>query len=165
VLDREGTSDYLLVVFAGRGDDMISLDLSVLHRAAATAGNILVKGVLQDGACATVRGLIRMEKIARRSNGFFESRTLLAGDQVSAETYPYLEIEADDVKASHAVATSPLDEEQLFYLRSRGIGESAARKLVTDGFFDSILTEVAPKEREKVVSKLEEAKTYLSSKF
>jgi len=133
-LDRRGKERKMVVVFAGRGHDRIDLDLSSIHKAPETKGGIVVRGVLRDCASARVRGLIRIEKNAKKSEDSMEGRVLLIGDKAKVDISPYLEIKNDDVKASHAVTVGVPDQEQLFYLRSRGLSEEQAVGLLVDGF-------------------------------
>ncbi len=156
-LDRIGKEDQLMVIFAGRGNDQIDLDLSCIHRAPATRGRITVRGILRDQAFARVRGLIKIEKRAQRSEDFLEERTLLLDEGARVEVLPYLEIEADDVRASHAVATGMVDQDQLFYLRSRGISEKQATNLLVVGFLDGL---VADQRDKKLASEVERVKEY-----
>lgn len=157
-LDRVGKEEQLMVVFAGRGDDRIDLDLSFIHRAPATRGRIVVRGILCDRASARVKGLIKIEKRAQRSEDFLEERTLLLDEGARMEVFPYLEIEADDVRASHAVATGMIDQDQLFYLRSRGLPEKQATNLLAAGFLDGL---VADQRDKKIASEVERVKAYL----
>lgn len=156
-LNKEGKEEELVVVFAGRGDDRIDLDLSSVHRAPATRGRITVRGILRDRAFARVKGLIRIEKSAQKSEDFLEERTLLLGEGTRVEVFPYLEIEADDVRAFHAVATGMVDQEQLFYLRSRGLSEKQATDLLVEGFLEGLVAEQHDK---KLASELEKVKAY-----
>lgn len=156
-LDRDGKEEQLVVVFAGRRDDQIDLDLSSIHRAPATKGRIAVRGILRERASARVRGLIKIEKKARGSEDFFEERTLLLGGEARVEVLPYLEIEADDVRASHSAATGVIDQDQLFYLRSRGLSEKQATDLLVAGFLDGL---VAGQLGKKLASEAERVKAY-----
>lgn len=164
VLDKEGQEEKLLVVFVGKGEDVIDLDLSSIHKSVSTQGRIVVRGVLLDSAFARVKGLIKIEKNAQKSEDFLEEKALLVGKDSKVETYPYLEIEADDVQASHGATVGVVDEEQLFYLRSRGLSKSKAVELIIGGFLEGILDDlgkdVAHREHKQLLSKLEKIKSY-----
>jgi len=155
-LDKEGKEEELVVVFAGRGDDLIDLDTTCVHKALSTRGRIVIRGILRDRAVARVKGLVKMEKEAQKSDGFLEEKVLLIGDKAKVETSPNLEIKADDVRAGHAAATGMLDEEQLFYLRSRGLSEEEATLVLIGGFID----QVAKNPGKKVASGLRKVKAY-----
>ena len=156
-LEREGEEEELLVVFAGRGEDRIDLDLTMVHKTPSTRGRVTVRGILRDRAHAKIRGLIKVEKAAQKSDGFLEERTLLIGEKAQVEVYPYLEIKADDVRVSHAAAMGMVEEDQLFYLRSRGLSESEALALLIEGFLDQT---IAGRGDKQVASELEGVKAY-----
>jgi len=156
-LVKEGQEERLVVIFAGKGDDRIDLDISAIHSAPKTKGRVTVRGVLRDRASARVRGLIKIKKKAQGSDDFLEERTLLLGKEARIEALPYLEIEADEVRASHAAASSAVDEEQLFYLRSRGLNQAEAERLLVAGFFQKA---IAAGEDKKLRSKLEKVINY-----
>jgi Fe-S cluster assembly protein SufD len=157
-LNRTGKEEELIVVFAGKGNDRIDLDLSAIHSAPKTRGRITVRGVLRDRASARVRGLIKIARRAQGSDDFLEERTLLLGKDSQVETLPYLEIEADDVRASHAATSSPVDEEQMFYLQSRGLTRWAATRLLVSGF---LIRAIAAQGDKKLGSKIEKVVNYV----
>ncbi|GMR19160.1 MAG: hypothetical protein BMS9Abin34_288 [Patescibacteria group bacterium] len=156
-LNKEGKREELMVIFAGRGNDVIDINLAFIHEAPATQGRIIVRGVLRDQSSAKIKGLIRINKGARESEGFLEQRTLLVGERSKVENLPYLEIENHDVKASHAVTVGAVNQEQMFYLRSRGLSEKEALALLIEGFLGQA---VAGERGNQVGSKLEEVKAY-----
>ena len=156
-LNRVGKEEELVIVFAGKGDDRIDLDVSAIHSAPKTRGRVTVRGVLRDRATARVSGLIKIEKRAQGSDDFLEERTLLLGKEARIEALPYLEIEADEVRASHAATSSAVDEEQLFYLKSRGLDQAEAERLLITGFLRKA---VAGEEDKKLGSKLDRVISY-----
>ena len=156
-LNRVGKEEELVIIFAGKGDDRIDLDVSAIHSAPKTKGRVTVRGVLRDRAFARVSGLIKIKKKAQGSDDFLEERTLLLGKDARIEALPYLEIEADEVRASHAATSSAVDEEQLFYLRSRGLNQAEAERLLVSGFLRQA---VAGEEDKKLGSKIEKVINY-----
>jgi Fe-S cluster assembly protein SufD len=84
-------------------------------------------------------GLIRVRKEAPGTNAFQTNRNLVLSEGASAESVPNLEIETNDVRCSHASAVGPIDEEQLYYLESRGVPPAAAERLIVLGFFSEVL--------------------------
>ena len=83
--------------------------------------------------------MIRVDKGAQQTDAFQESRNLLLSREAHADAIPGLEIEADDVRCTHAAAIAQLDDEQLFYLRARGLPEEQARRLVIEGFLAELV--------------------------
>jgi len=161
-LDKKGQEEHLVVVFAGRGKDVIELDLASIHEAPATQGRVTVRGILRDSAQARIRGLIKIKKGAPQSRDFLEERTLLLGKNSRVEAVPELEIEEEDVTASHAASSGVVSEEDLFYLRSRGISRKRALDLIVEGFLAQAVfgLEFEGREGKQVVSKLEKVKSY-----
>ena len=105
-------------------------------------------------------GLIRIRQHAQKSDAFQTNRNLVLTEGAEAKSVPNLEIEADDVKCSHASTVGPVDDEQLYYLATRGVPPEEAERLVVLGFFDDVFDRlplpslVAPLRR-SVVEKIE----------
>jgi Fe-S cluster assembly protein SufD len=87
--------------------------------------------------------MIRVDPGAQRTDAFQESRNLLLSDTAHADAIPGLEIEADDVRCTHAAAVAQVDAEQLFYLRSRGVSEEDAKRVVIEGFLQELVERTA----------------------
>ncbi|SEA86391.1 Iron-regulated ABC transporter permease protein SufD [Chitinophaga terrae (ex Kim and Jung 2007)] len=104
--------------------------------------NELYKGVLLDNANAVFTGKILVHQEAQKTNAFQQNNNLLLGDKADINSQPQLEIYADDVKCSHGFTAGQFSEESMFYLRSRGIGEDAAKALMVNAFSHDITSEV-----------------------
>ncbi len=118
------------------------VNIAVCHKAPQTSGFTRIKSVLGGVAQSTISGMIRMEKVARLAEGYFTHNTLLLSQGVLGKTSPSLEIEANEVKASHAATIGHFDAEVLFYLMSRGIKAAVAKKLVMLSFVSEYLQEI-----------------------
>ena len=101
--------------------------------------NELYKGVIDDNATAVFNGKIYVQQLAQKTNAYQSNKNILLSDAASVNTKPQLEIYADDVKCSHGCTVGQLDEEGLFYLRSRGISKKTARALLVHSFAIDIL--------------------------
>lgn len=130
----EGTHVDVLGVFRGRGRDEIEIEIEVVHKAKNTSANTHIRGVVGDQAQARVVGMIRVLPKAQKTNSFLAEKVLLLSDGARAEVVPNLEIEADDVKCSHAATVGKIDEEQMFYLMSRGLSRETAEAMIVEGF-------------------------------
>ncbi len=108
------------------------------HMVPETTANILVKTSVADEAKTIFQGMIRIEKAAQKTNSYMANHNLLLSDHCHADTIPRLEIEADDVKASHGATISHVDAEQMFYLKSRGLEDADACQMLVDGFYEDI---------------------------
>ena len=112
------------------------------HLAANTFSRQLVKGVVGGDAKGVFQGKIHIAEGAVKTEGFQLHKALLLSDTAEVDVKPELEIFADDVKCSHGAASGELDEEQLFYMRSRGIGLQEARQILIDAYLDEVMTKV-----------------------
>ena len=108
------------------------------HKVPNTYGRVVIKGIAANGARIQVDGMVKIGKGARKTDSFLEMRILLLDKKSSATAEPKLEIENNDVKASHAATVGKIDEDQLFYLESRGVDTDNARKLIIKGFLKEV---------------------------
>jgi Fe-S cluster assembly protein SufD len=104
--------------------------------------NELYKGMLNDQSNAVFNGKVYVHLDAQKTNAFQSNANILLSDDAQMNTKPELEIYADDVKCSHGSTTGQLDEEALFYLKSRGLGEDNARKLLANAFISDVLEKI-----------------------
>lgn len=118
------------------------LKVLVDHKIGKTFGRVMVRGVAKNGARVQVEGMIKIDKGANGVDDFLEMRLLLLDGKSSAVVEPKLEIEANEVKASHAATVGKIDEEQLFYLTSRGLRREGAEELIVDGFLDQVINKI-----------------------
>ena len=146
------------------GDDEQVLDFRTFqdHNAPDTTSNLLFKGVVDDSSRAIYTGLIRVAEDAPGTVAFQTNRNIKLGDDSRAESVPNLEIETNDVRCSHASTVGPIDEEQRFYLESRGIPPEVADHLIISGFFDEVIDDlpiksIEPALRSAIDDKLGEA--------
>ncbi len=135
----KGSSSEISAIYFGRENAQHDFRTFQKHEAPHTNSNLLFKGVVDDESRAIYTGLIRIEAEAGDVNAFQTNRTLKLSDSAWAESVPNLEIENNDVKCSHASAVGPIDEEQKFYLESRGVPADIAEALVVKGFFADVL--------------------------
>jgi Fe-S cluster assembly protein SufD len=134
-----GATGNLSSVYFGQGDQMLDLRTFQEHRAQDTTSNLLFKGAVADRSHSVYTGLIRIKPEARGTNAFQTNRNLKLSEHAWAESVPNLEIENNDVRCSHASTVGPVDEDQRFYLESRGVPTAAAERLIVGGFFDEVL--------------------------
>jgi Fe-S cluster assembly protein SufD len=126
--------------YASRARQHIDFDTTQEHAAPNTTSDLAFRGVLQGRSTAVWKGNIIVDPGAQKTDAFQESRNLLVSRRAHADAIPGLEIQANDVRCTHAASIGQLDAEQIFYLRSRGLREDVARRLVIEGFL-SALTE------------------------
>jgi len=156
-LAGRGSNARVTGAYAGAGTQHLDYDTTQEHAGDHTTSDLAFRGVLADRATAVWRGMIRVDPGAQQTDAFQESRNLLLSKDAHADAIPGLEIEADDVRCTHAAAVAQLDPEQLFYLKARGLSDAVARRLVVEGFVGS-LVERTPEgpAREALASRLEQ---------
>ena len=125
--------------YASRGRQHLDFDTLQEHAAEDTTSDLAFRGILADRSSAVWRGMIKVDQGAQRTDAFQESRNLLLSKRAHADAIPGLEILANDVRCTHAAAIAQIDREQLFYLRAHGLPESAANRLVIEGFLQALV--------------------------
>lgn len=158
LVGQGGNTRQIAIYFTG-GEQMHDFRTRQEHVAPKTTSDLLFKGAIQDNAKSVYTGLIKIHKEAKGSSAFQTNRNLTLSKGAWAESVPNLDIETNDVKCSHASTVGPIDEDQLFYLESRGVHPDVAARLVVLGFFDEVLDQLpvgdlAEGLREKVAKKL-----------
>jgi Fe-S cluster assembly protein SufD len=133
-LQGRGADGRVTGAYVGHGRQHIDYDTTQEHAAPDTTSDLAFRGILRDRATAVWSGMIRVEPDAQRTDAFQESRNLLLSDGAHADAIPGLEIEANDVRCTHAATVARIDEEQLFYARSRGLNRTEAERLLVGGF-------------------------------
>ena len=138
-----GDAELLGLYFADAGQHL-EHRLFADHTAPRTKSHVVYKGALQgEGAHTVWIGNVLIRKVAEGIETYEENRNLVLSDGCQADSVPNLEIETGEIEgAGHASATARFDDEQLFYLRSRGVSEKEARRLVVHGFFNDLIRRV-----------------------
>ena len=112
----------------------VDLSTTVIHKAPATSCDTVIRGVLFDGGVSSYVGKVIVERVAKGSTTLLETRVLIVGDGVHNHVEPVMQIETNDVIASHASTTGRVDENQLYYLQSRGLSREEAQTLLIGAF-------------------------------
>lgn len=137
-----GATGELDAIYFGEGDQTLDFRTFQEHIAPDCTSNLLFKGAGGGRSRSVYTGLIRVAKEARGTNAFQTNRNIKLSDQAWAESIPNLMIENNDVHCSHASAVGPIDEEQRFYLESRGLPTDVAERLIVGGFFGEVLAKL-----------------------
>ena len=138
-LAGEGSHGKVTGAYAGHARQHLDFDTTQEHAAANTVSDLAFRGVLTDRANAVWRGMIKVDPGAQQTDAFQESRNLLLSKKAHADAIPGLEIEANDVRCTHAAAIAQIDPDQVFYLMSRGIPRGTATRLVIEGFLAELV--------------------------
>ena len=139
-----GRSDMLAVTVADHQQEIDQRTFQI-HEAPNTFSDLLYKNALDDDARTIFSGLIRVAPGAHKTDAYQKVRNLLLSDEAEANSMPGLEIEADDVRCTHGATSGQIEEEELFYLRSRGIPMKDAQRLIVHGFLDEVLDRLGDK--------------------
>ncbi len=142
MLDGEGIECTLNGLYLGRGTQHVDHHMFVDHAKPHCNSYELYKGVMEDQSRAVFNGTIHVHQDAQKTNAKQSNRNLLLSPKAMVSSNPQLLIFADDVRCTHGSTTGHLEEEAVFYLRSRGIGEDAAKSLLTYAFAAEVLQEI-----------------------
>ena len=133
--------EVLSIAFAGPGQHQ-DAGAKITHLAPHTTSQITSKSISKDGGRATYRGLVKVRKGAEGCKTSVQCDALLIGHGARTDTYPTMEIDEDDVRVEHEARVSKLGDEQLFYLRSRGLTDAQARLMIVNGFIEPFVREL-----------------------
>ena len=138
----ESGSSKLRAAFIGRDDQMLDFRTLQDHRAPRTTSDLLFMGAVADTSHSVYSGLIRVRRGAVKTDAMQTNHNLVLDEGAHADSVPNLDIEENDVKCSHGSTVGPVDEDQRYYLESRGVEPERAEQLIVAGFFESIADQV-----------------------
>lgn len=141
-LDGRGSWARMSGLFFANRRQHFDLDTQQNHNAPDSVSDLLYKGALKDKARSVWQGMIKALPDSQRIDGFQANRNLLLAKTARADSIPGLEIEADDVRCTHASTIGQIDQEQVFYLMSRGIPQETAVQMVVEGFFAPVMERI-----------------------
>ena len=141
-LAARGAETQTRGIYFSHGEQVFDVTTLTHHVAPSCTGDILFKGALRDTSRAGFEGMIRVEPEGQQTNSYLSDHILFLSDQAKADSVPGLEILANDVRCSHGATIGMIDEEQVFYLMSRGLPRVEAEKLIVGGFFEQVLQEM-----------------------
>jgi Fe-S cluster assembly protein SufB len=133
--------EILSIAFAGHGQHQ-DAGGKVVHHAPNTTSRIISKSISKDGGRASYRGLLRVDKGATGVRSNVVCDALLLDEASRSDTYPYIEVDEQDVTIGHEASVSKIGEEQLFYLMSRGLNEDQANAMIVNGFIEPLAKEL-----------------------
>ncbi|MDO8754155.1 MAG: Fe-S cluster assembly protein SufD [Anaerolineales bacterium] len=141
-LAGEGAQGRMSGFYFTDGVQHLDHDTQQNHLAPHTTSDLLFKGALKGKSRSVWQGMIYVAPGAQKTDGYQANRNLVLDDQARADSIPGLEILADDVRCTHGATVGKLEQEPLFYLKSRGIPQREAEQLVVEGFFDPIMQRI-----------------------
>lgn len=138
ILNGEGAEARVSGLMQGKNRQHLELASLTHHRRPHTKADILIKATADDRAKTIFQGMIKIDKPAQQTESYLANHNLVLNNKAHADSIPRLEIEADDVKASHGATIGQVDAEQLFYLRSKGLSQARAEALLVGGFYEEV---------------------------
>jgi Fe-S cluster assembly protein SufD len=141
-LDGVGSWGRISALYFADTDQLFDHDTQQNHNAPNTTSDLLFKGALKDEAKTVWQGMIKVLPNAQKTDGFQANRNLVLSKEARADSIPGLEIEANDVRCTHAATIGKLEEDPIFYLMSRGMTREDAERLIVVGYFDPIMERI-----------------------
>lgn len=143
VVDDQNIESNMYGLYYLQGDQHVDNHTVVDHRQPHCQSNELYKGIMDDRSTGVFNGKIYVRQAAQKTNAFQSNKNILLSDNATINAKPQLEIWADDVKCSHGATTGQIDDEQVFYLRSRGLSEKSAKALLLYAFAADIIDHIS----------------------
>jgi Fe-S cluster assembly protein SufB len=141
LMEPGARGEILSVAFASAGQHQ-DAGAKVVHCAPHTSSRIISKSISKAGGRASYRGLVKVERGAKQVKSNVVCDALILDPHSRSDTYPYIEVEEQDVSVGHEASVSRIGEEQLFYLMSRGLTEAEASTMIVSGFIEPLVKEL-----------------------
>jgi Fe-S cluster assembly protein SufD len=154
VIAGEGIDCYFRGLYIVKGRQVIDNHTLADHAKPNSHSNELYKGIMDGSGQAIFNGKIMVRQDAQKTNAYQTNNNILLTNDASVNSKPQLEIFADDVKCSHGATTGQINPDEVFYLRSRGIGEASAKKLLLSAYAHEIIDEIKNEELKKHLVKM-----------
>ncbi len=154
VMKESGASSENVEVVFGAGTQRFDTVSNITHSGPNTSGHAISKGVVKDKSRAIFKGMIRINNNAKNSRAYLAEHAMILGKDALADAIPGLEIDTNDVKATHSASVAQINEEEIFYLMSRGLSEDDSKKLIIVGFFEPIVERIPVPEIAKRIRRI-----------
>ncbi|MFH1750459.1 MAG: SufD family Fe-S cluster assembly protein [Candidatus Micrarchaeota archaeon] len=142
VMEGSGSSATDFEIIFGTHSQKFNITSDLTHIGKDTIGKVAAKGVFKDSSKGLFKGMVRIGKDAKNASSYLAGHSILLSKNASSDANPSLQIETNEVKATHSASVSQIDELQLFYLQSRGIHENEAKKMVVEGFMAPVIRQM-----------------------
>jgi Fe-S cluster assembly protein SufB len=141
LLGARSKSDFIGIAFAGKGQNQ-DTGCKIHHIGKDTSSTIISKSISKDGGITTYRGVVSVSKSAENATASVKCDTLMMDNISESNTYPYMDVIAKNVEVGHEATVGKINEEQIFYLMSRGLDEDTATQMIVSGFIEPIVKEL-----------------------
>jgi FeS assembly protein SufD len=156
--EGEGASAEDIEVVFGDGYQRYDLVSDLVHVAGNSRGRIHCNSVLKDNSRSVFKGMIRIGKDAKASNAYLAGHAILLSPNAKSDAIPGLEILTNEVKATHSASVAQIDQDQVFYMMTRGLDEDEAKKFIVVGFLEPAISRIDSEELRDTIHDLVEAK-------
>lgn len=160
IFSGEGASAEDVEVVLGNGYQRYDIVSDLLHVAPHTKGRILCNSVLKENSRSIFKGMIRIGKDAKGSNAYLAGHGILLSPNAKSDAIPGLEILTNEVKATHSASVAQIDQDQVFYMMTRGVAEDEAKKFIVLGFLEPGISRIESEDLRDTIHALVEAKWY-----
>lgn len=141
-LNGRGSSFEGYQVFFCDGKQRYDLEANLVHNSPDSAGSLTARGVLKGESQSIFKGMVKINKGAKNSHSYLAHHAMLLDKRARSDAIPGLDIDTNEVKATHSASVAQIDEDQIFYLEARGLPRDEAKKLIVTGFFEPVLSRV-----------------------
>lgn len=141
-LNGRGSSFEGYQVFFCDGKQRYDLDANLIHNSPDSAGSLTARGVLKGESQSIFKGMVKIRKGAKNSHSYLAHHAMLLDKRARSDAIPGLDIDTNEVKATHSASVAQIDEDQIFYLEARGLPKDEAKKLIVIGFFEPVLSRI-----------------------
>jgi len=142
LLQGHGSENETNIIYFNNDNNHFDFTVDPHHLVENTTSNVLVKGVLKENSSSVFRGKIKIDKIAQKTNSYLSDHVMHLSGNSKSNSIPSLEIDANDVRASHGATIGKPDPEEIFYLMARGLKKEVAENLIIGGFFSPIVEKI-----------------------
>jgi len=144
IMKESGSSAEDLEIIFGIGEQSFDVTSNLIHNGQSSRGRVLVKSVMKDSSKSLFKGMIKIGKYAKASESYLAGHAILLDKGAKSDAIPGLEIETNEVRATHSASVAQLDEAQIFYLMSRGLSRELAKREIVSGFLEPLSRKMGP---------------------
>ena len=144
IMNGSGAQSEDVQIVFGTNNQMFDISSNLDHVGFSTRGKVLVKSIVKDTAKSLFKGMIKIRKNAQTSEAYLAGHAILLNKGAQADAIPGLEIETNEVKATHSASVSQIDEEQIFYLMCKGLDREGAKREIINGFVEPLSRKMGP---------------------
>jgi Fe-S cluster assembly scaffold protein SufB len=144
IMKETGSTAEDFEIIFGIGDQSFDVTSNLIHSGQNSRGRVLVKSVMKDNSKSLFKGMIRIGKHAKASESYLAGHAILLDKGAKSDAIPGLEIETNEVKATHSASVAQLDEAQIFYLMCRGLSRELAKREIVSGFLEPLSRKMGP---------------------